>query len=310
MPYVIATIVAVFLTILYGVYWFAFGVDPKRLAADDEIPMEEKYPHFVEPVRQHLREMGEVSYEDAYVLAGDGVRLHGAYYSFREGAPIVLMFHGYRSSATRDGMGIFRICRRTGFNLLIVDQRAHRESGGRSITFGVKERYDCLEWVRYVEKRFGASTEMILVGLSMGASTVLMASELGLSQQVKGIIADCGYSTPKDILTSVIRMMKLPVFPVYFMVRLSAMLFGGFDPNSASATEALKSCPVPVLLIHGEADSLVPCDMSRKNYEACASEKELFVVPGADHGMSYMMDGKTYIHKMQSFLENHFTKQE
>lgn len=306
MPFAIA-IVAVFLTILYGVYRFAFGVDPKRLAADDEIPMEEKYQHFVEPVRSHIRDMQEVAHEDVYVLTQDGVRLHGAYYSFREQAPIVLMFHGYRSSATRDGMGIFRICRRKGYNLLIVDQRAHRESGGKSITFGVKERYDCLEWIRYMEERFGNNTEMILVGLSMGAATVLMASELGLPQQVKGIIADCGYSTPKDILTSVIRMMKLPVSPVYFIVRLSAMLFGGFDPDSASATEALKKCRVPILLIHGEADSLVPCEMSKVNYEACASEKELFLVPGADHGMSYMVDGETYIHKMQSFLEKNFT---
>lgn len=300
-------VIVVFLTILYVVYRFAFGADPKRLAADDEIPMEEKYSHFVEPVQEHLREMQEVSYEDVYVIAEDRVCLHGAYYSFQEGAPIVLMFHGYRSSATRDGMGIFRICKRKGYNLLIVDQRAHRKSGGRSITFGVKERYDCLEWIHYIEKRFGENTEMILVGLSMGASTVLMASELGLPQQVKGIIADCGYSTSKDILTSVIRMMKLPVFPVYFIVRLSAMLFGGFDIDSASATEALRNCHVPVLLIHGEEDRLVPCEMSRVNYQACASEKELFLVPGADHGMSYMVDGKAYIHKMQSFLEKNFT---
>lgn len=230
------------------------------------------------------------------------------YYSFAEKAPIVLMFHGYRSSATRDGMGIFRISKEKGYNLFMANQRAHRESGGRSITFGVKERYDCLEWVNYFVERFGEDTKIILVGLSMGASTVLMASGLELPENVKGIIADCGYSTPRDILSAVIKKMKFPVRPVYSLVRLSAMLFGGFDPDSASATEALQRCKVPILLIHGEEDGLVPCEMSRTNYEACSSEKELLLVPGADHGMSYMVDGKTYISKMKSFLEINFKK--
>ena len=216
------------------------------------------------------------------------------------------MFHGYRSSCLRDGMGAFRFTQECGYNILMVDQRAHRMSGGRTITFGVKERYDCLEWIKYIKAEHGDDTKIILIGLSMGATTVLMAAGHELPDNVKGIIADCGYSSPKDILQSVIKGMKLPVKCTYFFVRLSAIIYGGFDPESVSAEELLRNATVPILFIHGEEDRYVPCEMSRKNYEACASEKELLLVPGADHGMSYMTDTPRYVEKFKGFLIKHF----
>ena len=147
---------------------------------------------------------------------------------------------------------------------------------------------------------------MILIGLSMGASTVLMASGLNLPENVKGIIADCGYSTPKDILSEVIKKMHLPVAPVYFLIRLSGRIFGGFDVEGASAREALQSCEVPVLFIHGEADDFVPCQMSKDNFDACKGEKELFLVPSAGHGMSYMTDTEEYVKRFKGFLQRNF----
>ena len=131
---------------------------------------------------------------------------------------------------------------------------------------------------------------MYLDGISMGAATVLMASEFDLPASVRGIIADCGYTSPRDILCKVIRQCHLPVTPVYFLVRLGARVFGRFDPEAASAARALEKCRVPVLFIHGEADDFVPCDMSRENYAHCAAPKTLITVPGADHGFSYLVD--------------------
>ena len=124
----------------------------------------------------------------------------------------------------------------------------------------------------------------------MGAATVLMASEFDLPASVRGIIADCGYTSPRDILKKVIRQCHLPVAPIYFLVRLGARAFGRFDPEAASAARALEKCRVPVLFIHGEADNFVPCDMSRENYVHCAAPKALITVPGADHGFSYLVD--------------------
>lgn len=292
--------------LLYFIYRYAFGANAKRLADDTEIPNKEKYKDHVEGIHRNIQAIKDTASEKWTITAHDGVKLVGNYYHNADGAPVVIMFHGYRSSAIRDGMGAFKACRDGGYNILMVDQRAHRESGGKCITFGVKERYDCVDWINYVIEKCGADTKIILIGLSMGASTVMMATGLDLPENVKGVIADCGYSTPKDILRSVIRMMKLPVGLAYWFVRLSAKIYGKFDLESASATEALAKCKVPVLFIHGEADDFVPCEMSRVNYEACASEKELFTVPGAGHGMSYLTDIDGYIGKFRGFLQNHF----
>lgn len=292
--------------LLYLIYRYAFGADAKRLAADDEIPNEENYKEYAAGIRRNIQAIKDSESEMWTITAQDGAKLVGRYYHNAEGAPVVIMFHGYRSSAVRDGMGAFKVCRECGYNILMIDQRAHRESGGKEITFGVKERYDCVDWIHYVIEKCGKDTKIILIGLSMGASTVMMATGLDLPENVKGVIADCGYSTPKDILRTVIKMMKLPVGLAYWFVRLSAKIYGKFDLESASATEALAKCKVPVLFIHGEADDFVPCEMSRVNYEACVSEKELFTVPGAGHGMSYLTDIDGYIGKFRGFLQKNF----
>lgn len=295
--------------LLYMIYRYAFAADPKRLAADEEIPQEKKYEKYAEGVHRNIQNIKNTASERWTITAQDGAELVGRYYHNADGAPVVIMFHGYRSSAVRDGMGAFKVCKECNYNILMVDQRAHRESGGKCITFGVKERYDCLDWIRCVIEKCGKDTKIILIGLSMGASTVMMAAGLDLPQNVRGIIADCGYSTPKDIIKQVIKMLKLPVRLAYPLVRLSAKLYGKFDLESASATEALAKSKVPILLIHGEADNFVPCEMSRVNYEACASEKELFTVPEAGHGMSYLTDVEGYISKFRGFLQTNFARE-
>lgn len=292
--------------LLYFVYKYAFGADAKRLADDTEIPNEEKYKDHVEGVHRNIQAIKDSTFEKWTITARDGTKLVGKYYHQADGAPVVLMFHGYRSSAIRDGMGAFKACKEDGYNILMVDQRAHRESGGKCITFGVKERYDCVDWIHEVCRKCGKDVKIILIGLSMGASTVMMATGLDLPGNVKGVIADCGYSAPKDILQAVIKMMKLPVRLAYPFVKLSAKVYGRFDLEGASATEALAKCKVPILLIHGEADELVPCEMSRVNYEACASEKELYTVAGAGHGLSYLTNVDAYMGKFRGFLRKHF----
>lgn len=294
--------------LLYLIYKYAFGADAKRLTDDNEIPNEEKYKDYAEGIHRNIQMIKETESEEWTITAQDGIKHVGRYYHNADNAPVVIMFHGYRSSAVRDGMGAFKVCRECGYNILMVDQRAHRKSGGKCITFGVKERYDCVDWINQVCKKCGKDTKIILIGLSMGASTVMMAAGLDLPENVRGIIADCGYSTPKDIIKTVIKMLKLPVRLAYPLVRLSAKIYGKFDLESASATEALAKSKVPILLIHGEADDFVPCEMSRANYEACASEKELFTVPEAGHGMSYLTDVDGYMSKFKGFLQKHFVE--
>ena len=294
-------VVSIFGVLLY-IYDFVLHGTKRRQPMDQDLPLGTEFGEYAEVINKYIEDFKKIPYEKVTILSHDGIKLVARYYHFKDGAPVSIIFHGYRGNVARDASGGFRMSRDNGFNVLLINQRAHFESGGRTITFGVKERYDCLDWIEYVRERFGKDTPILLMGLSMGAAVVLMAGGLDLPSNVKGIFADCGYTSPKEILQTVIKQMKLPVKISYFFVRLSAIVFGGFDPEEASAREAMKNCKVPVMFVHGEADDFVPCQMSRDNYEACASRKEILTVPGAKHGMSYCIDSEAYVNAVQKFI--------
>ena len=178
------------------------------------------------------------------------------------------------------------------YNILLVDQRAHGESKGKYITFGINESRDCVEWAKYIAAEEKGTYPVFVEGMSMGATTVLMAAGRGLPDCVKGVIADCGFTTPKEIISHVVSRSHLPaklLFPfVTFWFRVAAKV----NINEYSTMEAMRKCTLPVLFIHGEADNFVPCDMSRRNFKACAAEKRIFTAPGAGHGKSYVQDSK------------------
>lgn len=238
------------------------------------------------------------------ILARDKTRLHGRYYHVADGAPIHIQFHGYRSSGYRDFCGGTKLARELGYNTLVVDQRAHGKSGGRSITFGIREREDCRTWTEFAGKVFGKSTPIFLSGVSMGAATVLMASELPMAANVVGIIADCPYSSPKDIIKKVCaKDMKLPVFLAYPFVWLGALLFGRFRIRGG-ARQAVENTKIPICLIHGEADGFVPCDMSREIAAHASGRCELHTFAGAQHGMSFIADEPRYRQIIEKFSKD------
>ena len=300
---VIMTLTASIMALLMYCYHLAFRRDEKRVSKEKEAPTGEQYEPFHDVIIKGAHNILDAEYEKVSITSRDGIKLVGRYYHTADGSPVSIIFHGYRSNIGTDCNGGYSLSLRNGYNVLAVYQRAHRESGGKTITFGVKERYDCLDWIEYILKRNGEDTKILLMGLSMGAATVLMAGGLELPANVKGIFADCGYSSPKEILQTVIKQMGYPVKPTYFFVRLSAKLFGGFDPEEASAVDAMKKCKVPVLIIHGDDDRFVPCKMSQDNYDACTSEKELLIVKGAGHGLSYCVDAKSYEEAVEGFIK-------
>ena len=304
---VILGIVAALMTAVTGVllycYNLAFRRDEKRVSKEGAVPEGEQYEVFSDVIIKGANNILNAPYEKVTTTSRDGIKLVGRYYHVKDDAPVSIIFHGYRSNIGTDCNGGYYLSVKNGYNVLVVYQRGHRESGGKTITFGVKERYDCLDWIAYVNERFGEEIPILLMGLSMGAATVLMAAGLDLPSNVKGIMADCGFSSPKEILQEVIRKMKYPLRITYFFVRMSAKIFGHFDPEEASAVEALKNAKVPVLIIHGDDDRFVPCRMSRDNYDACASAKEILIVPGAGHGLSYCVDAKVYEKAVQDFMD-------
>jgi len=300
----IAVCLLLFLAVLGICFYMAFYAAPRKDVPEDTYPMPvgAAYEPLHDRMKQWMRQMRQWPHEDVEIRSFDGHILRGSYYECRAGAPIELMMPGYRGTALRDLCGGVERAFLLGHNVLVVDQRGGGKSSGRVITFGILERHDCLSWVRYLCDRFSDGQEILLTGISMGAATVMMASELPLPPNVKGVLADCGYTSAKDIMHKVIGEMHLPVHPTYELVRFSGRLFGGFDIESASPVEAMRHCRIPVVFIHGEDDGFVPCDMSRQNYEACAAEKELYTVKGADHGLAYPIDPEGYKTAMRSLL--------
>ncbi len=289
----------------YFCYRLAFSVPKQSREALFEMPDTEQYAPYSAEARQMISDALEIPYKEAVVTSYDGLRLFGKCYIASADAPWLIMLHGYRSGAERDFCGGLKFGIDSGFNVLLVDQRAHGKSEGKCLTFGIKERYDCLTWINYVISQAGGSCKIALYGMSMGAATVLMAAGSGLPKNVVCIVADCGYTSPKAIIKKVIREMHYPIFPTYALVRLGGMLFGGFDIEEYSAVQAMEKCDIPVLFIHGDDDRFVPCDMGRENHRHCRAEgKKLLIVPNAGHGMSYMSDKGAYLGTVSEFLKS------
>ena len=170
------------------------------------LPEGDQYLPRAAEMREMIRRMAAEPCERVCILSRDGLRLRGRLY-LRGGrdAPVDLCFHGWRAAGLRDfsGGGLFLLGE--GHNVLLVDQRAQGESEGRTMTFGVLERWDCLNWVRYIRTRPELRGPVTLYGVSMGAATVLLASALPLPEEVHCIIADSPYSSPEAILGKVSR---------------------------------------------------------------------------------------------------------
>ena len=245
--------------------------------------------------------MERYSYEDLSVTAPDGVPLRGRYYHFRDGAPLMILCHGYRSSALRDCSGGHTLSRKMGFNALVIHQRGHGDSGGKTITFGIREREDLMAWIRLANDRFD-NPPIILFGLSMGAATVLMGNALGYPDNVTCILADSPYSTPLDIILKVCADLGYPPKLAEPFIRLGASLFGGFRLDACSALEAVRHAKVPILFLHGEDDRMVPCAMSETIRAACASPAQVCTVPDAGHCLSYMTNPLIYERNILTFL--------
>lgn len=280
-------------------YYIAFYSPRKGRRKDTDLPNTEQYSVFREDNLKRIQRLRTEEHEEVSIYSYDGLRLTGKYYHRHDRAAVAICFHGWRGSGIRDFCGGAFSLMEQGFNVLLVDQRAQGNSDGHTITFGVKERFDCLEWVRYVSDRFGPETDIFLYGVSMGGATVLMAAGLGLPENVRCVVADSPYSSPKAIIQKVCADMKVPPAAAYPFVALGARLFGGFSLSAATTEEAVRSAAVPILVIHGTDDRFVPCSMSESFTTNPHVQRQTF--PGAGHGLSFLVDQPRYEKLIRDF---------
>ena len=301
---ILLLLAVVVLLVSYICFRMAFYVKEKKIIGPDEFPIPEGpiYEPFREQMVAWMKEVRALPHRDFQIRSHDGLKLWGKFYEYAPDAPIELMFHGYRGNAERDLAGGVERCFRVRRSAFIVDQRCAGESEGHTITFGINERRDCLKWIDFVIDHFGADVKIILTGISMGAATVLMAGGEELPPNVLGILADCGYSSAREIMAHVMGRMGLPAKLCYPFVKLGARIFGGFDLDETSPAEAVKNCRLPVIFFHGESDDFVPCHMSRVNFEACGGRKRLVTIPGAGHGLAYAVEPDRYVEELYDFF--------
>lgn len=240
------------------------------------------------------------------IISSDGLLLKGAWIPAENPKGTVIAMHGYRSRYTVDFGSQASFYNALGYNLLLPMQRSHPDSQGKYICFGVKERMDMKLWAQHVDELLSPGLDIAMAGISMGASTVMMATQLQLPPKVRCVIADCGYTSPWDIVVHVAkRNFHLPAFPMAYLANFYAKLFAKFSFTEASAKEAMRLCKLPVLFIHGAEDSFVPLWMTETDYENCAAEKEKLIVPGAAHAQSFLVDPETYKARVSAFLSRH-----
>ncbi len=292
------------LLLLAGLYAYRICFYASAKNRDQTPSMEfPAYEPYKAEISRIYRQLKNRPCEFVTILSHDGLTLSGRYYHVKDGAPLDICFHGYRSSCFTDFAGGSELSFHLEHNLLLIDERAHGKSEGHTISFGILERLDVCSWIDYALARFGRETEILLYGVSMGAATVLMAAGEPLPANVKGIIADCPYSVPLDIILHVGKSNPMPQWLIKPSVLLAARIFGGFDLQQTNAIEAVQRTRVPILIIHGEADSFVPCFMSEAPQTINPELVQRHTFPGADHGICYLVDTPRYWQLVTEFVE-------
>lgn len=246
-------------------------------------------------------------HEDVYKKSGDGLMLHAIYVPQKQDGQeerIAVCFHGYTGQASSDFCGISDYYIRNGYSLLLVDQRAHGKSEGEYIGFGCLDRIDACSWIDWVIEHCGREVKIVLHGISMGGATVLMTGGLELPEQVKGIISDCGFTSPKKVFTHVLHSMyHMPAFPIMQITDIVNRKKAGYGLDECNAAREVRKARGPLLLIHGDADTFVPCSMCDEIEQNCQCRVTKLIVKGAAHAESYYKDMEAYENAMTAFLE-------
>ena len=242
-------------------------------------------------------------HSDEWLMSADGLRLHATWFPQGECKKIVICFHGYTSQGMKDYLGLSGYYLKNGYSMLLVDERAHGESEGKYIGFGCLDRIDALKWINWVLRKCGEDVEILLHGTSMGGATVLMMSSLELPAQVKGIVSDCAFTSPKEVFSHVLKSMyHLPAFPVMNISNFLNKRFAGYGLDECNAAREVKKAKVPILFIHGSGDTFVPYSMCETMYENCASSKKKLIIEGAAHAECYYKDTDAYENALTEFI--------
>ena len=248
--------------------------------------------------------LDKTQFDEIIITSNDDLKLKGYYFEAKVPTnKTVIIAHGYTGEAKDMARFAKFYQEKLGYNVLMPDARGHGDSEGDYIGFGWHERKDYVQWINYIIEKKGKDSEILLHGVSMGGATVLMTSGENLPKQVKAIVEDCGYTSAEGVLEYQLkRMYNLSGFPIVNSTSMLTKLKAGYTFSEASALEQVKKAKLPIMFIHGEKDTFVPFEMVYELYEAANTEKELYVVPDAEHANAYDIDPALYEEKVINFV--------
>lgn len=297
----LAVLILLFVSIVLYFFFVAFvRVNPKKVKTIDSTLEDALKPY--EPLIKKGKDFIEnTSYKWCYTKSFDGLTLAGRYYDNNSSCTIFL-FHGYRSNGVHDFSCAVEMYYDMGFNVFLADQRAHGKSEGRLITFGVKESQDVVSWTEYINREY-APEQLIITGISMGATTVLLSLKHNLPKNVMGVIADCGFSSPEEIILKVGKdAYKINASFFIPFLDCACRLLGGFSIRNQTTIDAVKNTELPIFFIHGKKDHFVPCQMSQTAFSNCKENCRIFLSEEAGHGLSFLTDTDSVLAEIKSFL--------
>ena len=300
---IIAIIVVVFFIawLIIGLYSYNVAMVSKEKRSLDTIKKESHWYCFLDELK--IRKEYFDSFKDKTtrheLINKRGIKLVS--YLVKQDASVkptlVIFLHGYKSNHWFDSLCANNWMLHAGYDCLFVDQEGLGESGGKRMGFGILDSENLQEWVNYANNLYSSNVNIILSGVSMGANTVLMCANKDL-ENVKCIIADCGYTSLYDAVLQISKK-KLFSFMVYSFLKVV------WRHNiKESSVDKVKDAKYPIMFIHGKSDKFIYPINTIRNYEACTSKKELFLVEGAKHAESGLILPDEYLENITNFLKD------
>lgn len=244
---------------------------------------------------------------DTFITNPEGIELH-AYYirAPRSTSKTAVIVHGYTDNAIRMFMIGYLYNRDLQYNVLLPDLQHHGQSEGEAIQMGWKDRLDVMQWMHLAHQLYGDSTQMVVHGISMGAATTMMVSGEEQPSFVKCFIEDCGYTSVWDEFSHELKSAyHLPPFPLMYTTSWLCNRTYGWSFKEASSLNQVAKCQLPMFFIHGDKDTYVPTWMVYPLYEAKSVPKELWIVPGAAHAVSYKENKQEYTERVKAFVDKY-----
>ena len=279
--------------------------DPDFIDSEKDL-MRPTSKRYIEERKPYMKEMEKLQFKELSIISFDNLTLYG--YLLR-GNPkeVVICVHGYKSSMEEDFCDRLEIYRKRGSTVLLLNDRAHGKSEGDYLGFSEHDKRDVARWVQLINNMYD-DPKIYLHGVSMGGATVIHCADMGL-KNVAGIIDDCGFNSIVGISKHLIKdIYHLPYFPFGDLAWFWSVIITGISFNTSLGEDCVRNTDIPILFIHGKEDHYVPCSMSEKMYEVCASPKELLLVDGCGHAAAYLMAKDEYTAAVNRLMDGEFKK--